>query len=133
MLRRICGSIRRAQRADVLLDLVLLKLGVYRHLLYNRGAPPRRLAGATSAPIGTGAGAIGEDDDGAGATTKKKGEGNGGPGAGAVDEDAHAAAVKETVRHSLIGRLNPVHPFIHPGPLGASCSIRRHACPHRRM
>lgn len=31
----------------ILLDLILLKRGVYRHLLYNRGAKPRRLvAGA---------------------------------------------------------------------------------------
>ncbi|KAF4610909.1 hypothetical protein D9613_007237 [Agrocybe pediades] len=29
----------------ILLDLVLLKRGVYRHLLYNRGAEPRRLTG----------------------------------------------------------------------------------------
>ncbi|KAF9483046.1 Arv1-domain-containing protein [Pholiota conissans] len=29
----------------ILLDLILLKLGVYRHLLYNRGAEPRRLQG----------------------------------------------------------------------------------------
>lgn len=28
-----------------MLDLVLLKLGVYRHLIYNRGTPPRRLKG----------------------------------------------------------------------------------------
>lgn len=27
----------------ILLDLILLKRGVYRHLLYNRGAKPRRL------------------------------------------------------------------------------------------
>jgi len=27
------------------LDLILLKRGVYRHLLYNRGAEPRRLTG----------------------------------------------------------------------------------------
>ena len=29
----------------LLLDLVLLKRGVYRHLLFNRGAEPRRLCG----------------------------------------------------------------------------------------
>ena len=99
----------------MLLDLVLLKLGVYRHLLYNRGAPPRRLAGATSAPMGTSGGAA-ADDDGADANTKKKGEGDGGTGAGAVDEDAHGAGVKETVRHSLFGRLNSfnIHPSIRP-------------------
>ena len=29
----------------LLLDLILLKRGVYRHLLYNRGAKPRKLVG----------------------------------------------------------------------------------------
>lgn len=29
----------------ILLDLILLKRGVYRHLLYNRGTKPRRLTG----------------------------------------------------------------------------------------
>ena len=100
----------------MLLDLVLLKLGVYRHLLYNHGAPPRRLAGATSAPMGASGGAstAADDDEDAGANTKKKGEGDGGAGAGAVDEDAHAAAVKETVRYSPFGRLNSfnIHPSI---------------------
>ncbi|KIM39563.1 hypothetical protein M413DRAFT_74670 [Hebeloma cylindrosporum] len=32
----------------ILLDLILLKRGVYRHLLYNRGAQPRRLTGRNS-------------------------------------------------------------------------------------
>jgi hypothetical protein len=30
----------------LVLDLILLKRGVYRHLIYNRGTPPRRLMGA---------------------------------------------------------------------------------------
>ena len=120
----------------MLLDLVLLKLGVYRHLLYNRGAPPRRLAGATSAPMGTngGAAAADDDDDGAGANTKKKGEGGASASASAVDEDAHAAAVKERVRYLLFGRLkSSIHTSTHSGPLGASCPIRSHARPHRCM
>lgn len=29
----------------ILLDLILLKRGVYRHLLFNRGAEPRMLSG----------------------------------------------------------------------------------------
>jgi hypothetical protein len=29
------------------IDLILLKRGVYRHLLYNRGTPPRRVVGQT--------------------------------------------------------------------------------------
>ncbi|KAF8194675.1 Arv1-like family-domain-containing protein [Pholiota molesta] len=33
----------------ILLDLILLKLGVYRHLLYNRGTEPRRLQGKSKA------------------------------------------------------------------------------------
>jgi hypothetical protein len=32
----------------VLLDLILLKRGVYRHLLFNRGAEPRRLSGKST-------------------------------------------------------------------------------------
>lgn len=31
----------------LLLDLILLKRGVYRHLLYNRGTEPRKLLGRT--------------------------------------------------------------------------------------
>ncbi|KAF8959622.1 Arv1-like family-domain-containing protein [Flammula alnicola] len=31
----------------ILLDLILLKRGVYRHLLYNRGAEPRKLTGGS--------------------------------------------------------------------------------------
>ncbi|KDR80982.1 hypothetical protein GALMADRAFT_241578 [Galerina marginata CBS 339.88] len=34
----------------ILLDLFLLKRGVYRHLLYNRGAAPRRLTGRKATP-----------------------------------------------------------------------------------
>lgn len=32
----------------LLLDLILLKRGVYRHLLFNRGAPPKRESGAAA-------------------------------------------------------------------------------------
>jgi hypothetical protein len=40
----------------VALDLILLKPGVYRHLLFNRGAPPRKVDGTATARV--------QDDDG---------------------------------------------------------------------
>ncbi|KAJ6596042.1 Arv1-like family-domain-containing protein [Mycena sp. CBHHK59/15] len=35
----------------LMLDLILLKRGVYRHLLYNRGAEPRRSVGGTNSDL----------------------------------------------------------------------------------
>jgi len=39
---RLCRPICRTRLVDTLLDLVLLKRGVFRHLLYNRGSEPRK-------------------------------------------------------------------------------------------
>ena len=35
----------------ILLDLILLKLGVFRHLLFNRGASPRRIGPKGEKPL----------------------------------------------------------------------------------
>ncbi|KJA22775.1 hypothetical protein HYPSUDRAFT_87157 [Hypholoma sublateritium FD-334 SS-4] len=90
----------------LLLDLVLLKLGVYRHLLYNRGTPPRRLAGASASSSVTGesgavAGENAGENAGAGANVEEKGNVD----VDAVDEGAHTAAAKETARWALLAEL----------------------------
>jgi hypothetical protein len=47
----------------LVIDLILLKRGVYRHLLYNRGSEPRKAAGGTQKAEGSNTGDGKQDKD----------------------------------------------------------------------
>jgi len=77
----------------VALDLILLKRGVYRHLLFNRGTPPRKVERTV-----TRSGRSGDDDDPN--LSEREWEQNG--------EEKHATAqddARERTRRRLIVRL----------------------------